>query len=171
MSFSRIAPLSIQATLSHGEAGRDPLFDAWEALREARAEPFDRGDPGRWQERFTDSVARAGAAIRDHVQEVEGERSPLRWAARATAGGQAVMRQFAEHVPLRQKVDKVLADLRALRTVALPRVIDLSEQVVELEIAVARHHNRLREILGAVDEPGQPLPVARPVAPVLRRAP
>lgn len=171
MSFSRIAPLSLRATPAQEEAGSDPLFEAWEALKKARAEPFDTRNPGHWLERFTDSVARAAAAIRDHVQEVEGERSPLRWAARATAGGQAVMRQFTEHAPLNQKVDGVLADLRALRTVALPRVIDLNEQVVELEIAVARHHNRLREILGAVDEPDLPLPAARPVAPVLRRAP
>ncbi|MCL4230484.1 MAG: hypothetical protein KJ053_02785 [Dehalococcoidia bacterium] len=153
MSFSRIVPLPVGGPARVGEAGRDPLFDAWEALKEARAVPFDTRNPGFWQERFTVAVARAASAIRDHVYEVEGERSPLEWAFKARVSGQVMMRQFAEHLPLKQRIDRVLRDLRALRTAALPRVIDFSEQIVELEIAVARHHNRLREILSGAEEP------------------
>lgn len=153
MSFSRIVPLAVDVPASPGDAGRDPLFDAWEALKEARAVPFDSRNPAHWQERFTVAVARAASALRDHVYQVEGERTPLEWALKARVGGQVMMRQFAEHLPLKQKVERVLSELRALRTAALPRVIDLSEQIVELEIAVARHHNRLREILNGAEEP------------------
>ncbi|MBE7518593.1 MAG: hypothetical protein HS107_05045 [Thermoflexaceae bacterium] len=153
MSFSRIVPLAVDVPASPGDAGRDPLFDRWEALKEARAVPFDSRNPAHWQERFTVAVARAASALRDHVYQVEGERTPLEWALKARVGGQVMVRQFAEHLPLKQKVERVLSELRALRMAGLPRVIDLSEQIVELEIAVARHHNRLREILNGAEEP------------------
>jgi hypothetical protein len=115
---------------------------AWDAMRRARALPFESARSEPWQQAFAALVAQAGNAIRVHVRSMDCEdaaaRAPGRWGE-----------HLAEHPELLAAADLLVRSASEPGPVALDRLVDLCERTVELEIAVARHGNRLARAASA----------------------
>ena len=114
--------------------GGDPLYAAWASLGRARELPFDESASAAWFDRFT-LLARAAA---DGVAEHVGcdERCP------------AADSRPAAHDEVVRTAARLLATCTSTGIPELRDVIALNERAIALEIAIARHQNRLRVALG-----------------------
>jgi hypothetical protein len=144
MTFSHTQPLVV--TRADG-AEMDPLYDAWSLLREARRVPIDLGVEF-WAREVASMVHRVVGAISVHTASMEADESPLM--ARLRGDGddaRAVQEQVSEHHQLATATDEILAALEH-RGMDNGQVLAVAERLIELEIALARHLNRLHEIFG-----------------------
>jgi glutathione S-transferase len=125
----------------------DPLYEAWSLLREARRVPIDMGIEF-WAREVAAMMHRVCAAIAQHAEAMEGDGSPL---LQRTGGdaetARGIQEELAEHQQLASATAEVLATLES-SPIDRGVVFVLAERLIELEIAVARHLNRLHELLG-----------------------
>ena len=144
MTFSHTQPLVV--TRPDG-AEMDPLYDAWSLLREARRVPIDLGIE-LWAREVASMIHRVVAAISVHTTSMEAEESPLMAKLRGeTDDARAVQAQVSEHHQLSVATDEILATLED-SDLDNGQVLGVAERLIELEIALARHLNRLHEIFG-----------------------
>jgi hypothetical protein len=144
MTFSNTQPLVVSRP---DGAEIDPLYDAWSLLREARRVPIDLGIEA-WARQVAAMMHRVVTAISVHTEAMEAEGSPLLEQARLNAhDARAVQDEVSEHQKLAAATAEVLASLEQ-RGIDRGEVLAVAERLIELEIAVARHLNRLHEIFG-----------------------
>lgn len=144
MTFSHTQPLVV--TRPDG-AEMDPLYDAWSLLREARRVPIDLGIE-LWAREVASMIHRVVAAISVHTTSMEAEESPLMAKLRGEPDdARAVQAQVSEHHQLATATDEILAVLED-SAMDNGQVLGVAERLIELEIALARHLNRLHEIFG-----------------------
>lgn len=123
---------------------RDPLAEARDMLRAAARLPFAANQPAAWRARFAQHVATARAAVRQHITRSSRPDSPMNEIARDEPRLQAVIdKQRAEHAQLVHQADLLWAEADSVPDVDIWRMIDLGEKAILLEMALARHHNRL----------------------------
>ena len=123
---------------------RDPIADAREALRQAARVPFAANQPMAWHGRFRELVLTARRDLGRHIVSSQLPGSPLSEVARSEPRLQSVIdRQREEHEALVRQADDLVAGAGEASEVDIWRMIDLGEKAILLEMALARHHNRL----------------------------
>jgi hypothetical protein len=132
-------------TLERGASrARDPIAEARELLRQAARVPFAASQPMAWHSRFRALVLRAQAALARHVVSSQVPGSPLSEVERPEPRLQPVIdRQREEHEALVRQAADLIAGVGEPSEVDIWRMIDLGEKAILLEMALARHHNRL----------------------------
>lgn len=149
MSYSstiRIEP-SGAAGVQRRLAG-DTLFAAWELLRAARYVPYTAAAQGQWLTEFRRFVAAAAARLDEHVSDSESPGALLRTVARRTPELTGdVLEQLADHPRLLERATRLANTVASAGEADLALVVDVNEQAIELEMAIARHNNRLRVLL------------------------
>lgn len=147
MPYSNLLPIS-DATMrvyhDRDLVGADPLPEAWVLLQRVRAVAFDANDAARWLKQVRTLAAAAQQAISDHILFAERESSLPKLLASATgATGESARSYLTEHGPLLRDAAEFLAlcSIEQLDDVSL--VVRVTESAVRLEMAVARHRNRL----------------------------
>jgi len=127
---------------------RDPLAEARELLRQAARLPFHASRPQAWQAAFRQAVADARSAIRHHIWSAELPDSPLNRAESLEPRLlPRVDQQREEHELFSRKIDELVEEASAPGDVDIWKMIELSEQAILLEMALARHHNRLTQLV------------------------
>lgn len=164
MSYSRTSPVLLQTMANPDAPGRhDSLFGAWQSLRRAREVPYDAANAPAWHEEFTYRVAAASHLITLHVGDSEAVDSVVRrLAASSQQSALTVAQLFDDHSALAADADRLLTSARTATTIDVVRLVELTELTVVLEMAVARHLNRLRAFLE--DHSNHGLARSRPVA-------
>jgi len=129
-------------------AFRDPLADAREKLRAAARLPFHASKPNSWQQAFRQLAVDARADIRRHVwlgslpdstlNRVELEEPRL---------SHQVGLQRSEHELFAENIDDLVAAATEPGEVDIWHMIELGERAILLEMALARHHNRLSQMI------------------------
>ncbi len=144
MTFSNTQPLVVSRP---DGAEVDPLYDAWSLLREARRVPIDLGIEA-WARDVAAMMHRVVAAIAVHTRAMEAEDSPLMEQLRQNPeDARAVQDEVSEHAKLSAATSEILGTLEKGR-IERSGVLAVAERLIELEIALARHLNRLHEIFG-----------------------
>jgi hypothetical protein len=144
MTFSNTQPLVVGRP---DGAEIDPLYDAWSLLREARRVPIDVGIEA-WAHNVATMMHRVVAAIAVHTEAMESAESPLMERIRANPDeARAIQTQVSEHHQLTAATSAITASLQG-GGLDRGEVLAVAERLIELEIAVARHLNRLHEFLG-----------------------
>jgi hypothetical protein len=127
---------------------RDPIADAREKLRLAARLPFQAAQPNSWQSSFRQLVADARADLRRHIWMASLPDSPLNMAeAEEPRLHSSIEKQRAEHDLFSESIDELVDDSSSNATVDIWKMIELGERAILLEMALARHHNRLSQIL------------------------
>jgi hypothetical protein len=127
---------------------RDPLAEARDLLRQAARLPFHASRPQAWQAAFRQAVTDARAAIRHHIWSAELPDSPLNRAEMLEPRLlPKVDQQREEHEAFASRAGHLVAEASAPGVVNIWKMIELSEQAILLEMALARHHNRLTQIV------------------------
>ncbi|HEX6032024.1 MAG TPA: hypothetical protein VFY90_11385 [Tepidiformaceae bacterium] len=132
MTYSHTQPLIIP---TRGEPQVDPLYDAWRLVVAARRVPFDIAEGSAWVADVRDCLSGALRGIRLHGAATESRGSRLKDHAE-------------EHEALSETASQLLAELNRTPASARGAVIALGERLIDLEIAMARHLNRLHAVLG-----------------------
>lgn len=123
---------------------RDPISEARELLRAASRLPFAASYPLQWSQRFGQHVGAARNALRRHIARAMRPDSPMSQIERDEPRlRSAIGRQREEHFLLAQQTDTLFEESRLQSDVDIWRMIDLGEKAILLEMALARHHNRL----------------------------
>lgn len=123
---------------------QDPLAEARDTLRAAARLPFAASHPAQWRAKFVHHVATARSAVRQHITKSSRPDSPMNEIAREEPRLQAVIeKQRAEHAQLAHQADLLCEEAGSSPNVDIWRMIDLGEKAILLEMALARHHNRL----------------------------
>lgn len=129
-------------------AFRDPIADAREKLRQAARLPFHASRPNAWQESFCDLVAGARASLRRHIWLAGHTDSPLnRVEQEEPRLISKVEQQREEHALFSESIDVLVDDAGVAGAADIWKMIELGEQAILLEMALARHHNRLSQLL------------------------
>ena len=143
-TFTPTAPTALAAVAST----HDPIADAREMLRRAAHLPFAASQPGVWSSRFVQHVGSARDFVRQHIFKSLRPDSPMsaigREEPRLTT---AIRRQKQEHADLAQAAEELYAQAKMSSTADIWRMIELGEQAILLEMALARHHNRLTQLV------------------------
>lgn len=127
---------------------RDPIADARDKLRQAARLPFHAARPNSWQASFRELVGDARADLRRHIWMAGLPDSQLNRAEREEPRlHSSVERQHAEHETFSEGIDELLRDAADQSPVDIWKMIELGERAILLEMALARHHNRLSQIL------------------------
>jgi hypothetical protein len=127
---------------------RDPIADAREKLRLAARLPFHAAKPNSWQSSFRQLVADARADLRRHIWMASLPDSPLNLVeAEEPRLHSSVEKQRAEHDVFSESIDELVEAAAAPSPVDIWKMIELGERSILLEMALARHHNRLSQIL------------------------
>jgi hypothetical protein len=127
---------------------RDPLGDAREKLRHAARLPFHASQPSSWQSQFRELTQDARADIRRHIWLAGLEGSPLSAVEHAEPRlNYQVSIQRSEHDLFSENVDQLVADSSSTAPADIWKMIELGERAILLEMALARHHNRLSELI------------------------
>lgn len=144
MTFSHTQPLVLA---NDGDAELDPLYEAWSVVREARRVPVDLGIDI-WAREIRAMLERVEAAVSAHIDTMEADDSPLMARLRSDPeDSRAVQEQVAEHARLTAAAAETLHALDRPE-LGNGEVVAVAERLIELEIALARHLNRLHEIFG-----------------------
>lgn len=132
-------------TLERGASrARDPIAEARETLRLAARVPFAASQPMAWHSRFRELVLQAEAALARHIVRSQVPGSPWSEVERPEPRLQPVLdRQCQEHEALVAQAADLVAGVGEPSEVDIWRMIDLGEKAILLEMALARHHNRL----------------------------
>jgi|GEM_PF-2212629 len=127
---------------------RDPLAEAREKLRHAARLPFHAARPNSWQESFRSLTMDARADIRRHIWLASLPDSPLSRVEQAEPRlGHRVEAQKCEHDLFSQNVDELVAAANEPSPADIWKMIELGERAILLEMALARHHNRLSQLI------------------------
>ncbi len=127
---------------------RDPIADAREKLRQAARLPFHASKPHSWQESFVALVVDARSALRRHIWLASLKDSPLNLAEEQEPRLRPhVEDQRKQHDDLADAVDQLVDAAAEPGPADIWRMIELGERAILLEMAIARHHNRLMQIL------------------------
>lgn len=127
---------------------RDPLGEAREKLRHAARLPFHASQPSSWQSQFRELTQDARADIRRHIWLAGLEESPLSDVEQAEPRlNYQVSIQRSEHDLFSENIDQLVADAGSRSPVDIWKMIELGERAILLEMALARHHNRLSELI------------------------
>lgn len=126
---------------------RDPLGEAREKLRHAARLPFRAAQPSSWQSQFRELTQDARSDIRRHIWLASLEGSPLNDVEQAEPRlNYQVSIQRSEHDLFSENIDKLVADSGTTSPIDIWKMIELGERAILLEMALARHHNRLSEL-------------------------
>jgi len=129
-------------------AFRDPLADAREKLRQAARLPFHASKPNSWQESFRDLTVGARADIRRHIWLAGLPDSPLSKVEQTEPRlSFQVTIQRSEHDLFSDGVDELVSAASETATADIWKMIELGERAILLEMALARHHNRLSQLI------------------------
>ena len=127
---------------------KDPLADAREKLRHAARLPFHAHQPQSWQSAFRQLIADSRSDIRRHIWSAELPDSPLNIAeTQEPRLHNMVDQQREEHRVFAEKVDELVDEASRPGEVDIWKMIELGEAAILLEMALARHHNRLTQIV------------------------
>lgn len=127
---------------------RDPIAEARETLRQAARLPFHAAHPNSWQDSFQSLVADARADLRRHIWLANLKGSPLnRVEAEEPRLHHQVELQRQEHEVFADSIDELAAAAAEPGPADIWRMIELGERAILLEMALARHHNRLMQLL------------------------
>ncbi len=122
----------------------DPIADARELLRKAARLPFAASHPFAWSSRFAQLVGDARHCVGQHIMRATRPDSPMSEIEREEPRlHSAIERQRQEHTELARKIEDLYAEVSVASNVDIWRMIDLGEKAILLEMALARHHNRL----------------------------
>lgn len=147
MPYSNLLPISDAAMRAFHDrdlVGADPLPEAWALLQRVRAVNFDANEPAQWLKEVRTLAAAARQAISAHVLYAEREASlPKQIASLAGTAGESARSYLAEHAPLLRDAGEFLALCSTERLDDVSLVVRVTESAVRLEMAVARHRNRL----------------------------
>ncbi len=140
---------SAGATASHTEVSvADPIADARTLLRKAAHLPFAASHPFAWSSRFSQLVADARTSVRQHISRATRADSPMSQIERDEPRlAAAIERQRQEHDYLARQIEDLYAEVSVAGAVDIWRMIELGERAILLEMALARHHNRLAQIV------------------------
>lgn len=127
---------------------RDPIAEAREKLRQAARLPFHAATPHSWQESFHALIVDARAALRRHIWLAGMKDSPLNQAEKE----EPRLRPHAElqrkdHDQFAEGIDELVSAASESGPADIWRMIELGERAILFEMALARHHNRLMQIL------------------------
>ena len=137
------APTADQAFFTLG----DPIVEAREKLRQAARIPFAAARPAVWQARFQAHAASARQAVRDHIRLAALPDSPItRIEQQAPRLIGMVQRQRDEHEAVSRQADELVELAGDHGKIDIWQMIDLDEKAILLEMALARHHNRLMQL-------------------------
>lgn len=126
----------------------DPIQDARDLLRQAARLPFAAGHPRQWSTRFVRHIGGARTALRQHIARTLRPDSPMSMLeAEEPRLHAALERQREEHLTLARQADELYAEASVNPDVDIWRMIDLGERAIMLEMALARHHNRLLRLV------------------------
>ncbi|MEO8539072.1 MAG: hypothetical protein ABI577_04970 [bacterium] len=129
-------------------AFRDPIADAREKLRQAARLPFHASKPHSWQDSFLQLVTDARADLRRHIWLASLKDSPLNRAeAEEPRLKTQVESQRKEHDVFAEQIDELVTVSSDEEPADIWRMIELGERSILLEMALARHHNRLMQLL------------------------
>lgn len=127
---------------------KDPLGDAREKLRHAARLPFHAHQPQSWQSAFRQLIAEARSDIRRHIWSAELPDSPLNIAETQEPRLHTMIdQQREEHRIFAERVDELVEEASRPGDVDIWKMIELGEKAILLEMALARHHNRLTQIV------------------------
>jgi hypothetical protein len=127
---------------------RDPIADAREKLRQAARLPFHAATPHSWQESFQALIVDARAALRRHIWLAGLKDSPLNIAEMEEPRLRPhAEQQRKEHDQFAEHIDDLVAVASEPGPADIWRMIELGERAILLEMAIARHHNRLMQLL------------------------
>lgn len=143
-TFTPTAPVIAAAVTS----SHDPIMDAREMLRRAAHLPFAANQPGVWSGRFVQHVGSARDFVRQHIFRALRPDSPMASIGREEPRlDSAIERQKQEHIELAEAADELYERAKVSVTADIWRMIELGEQAILLEMALARHHNRLTQLV------------------------
>jgi hypothetical protein len=126
----------------------DPIGDARTLLRKAAHLPFVASSPLAWSSRFAQLVADARTSVRQHISRATRSDSPMAQIERSEPRlAAAIERQRLEHVELARQAEELYAEVSVPGAVDIWRMIELGERAILLEMALARHHNRLAQLV------------------------
>lgn len=126
----------------------DAIVEARELLRQAARVPFAASQPAAWHARFHELAVDAQAALTRHIARSQVPGSPWSEVERPEPRLQPVLdRQREEHEALVKQAADLVADVGEPAEVDIWRMIDLGEKAILLEMALARHHNRLMRMV------------------------
>jgi hypothetical protein len=129
-------------------AFRDPLAEAREKLRQAARLPFHASRPNSWQESFRQLTMDARADIRRHIWLAALPDSPLsKVEALEPRLSAQVETQRSEHDLFSETVDELVDAANEPSPADIWKMIELGERAILLEMALARHHNRLSQLI------------------------
>ena len=127
---------------------RDPIAEAREKLRQAARLPFHATRPNAWQESFQAHILDARSDLRRHIWLSNVEGSPLsRVEEEESRLRNQVETQRREHDQFAEAIDELVAAAAEPGPADIWRMIELGERAILLEMAIARHHNRLMQLL------------------------
>ncbi len=127
---------------------RDPIADAREKLRMAARLPFQASHPNSWQESFHALTVDARAALRRHIWLASLKDSPLNAAeAEEPRLRPHVEQQRRDHDLFADNIDELVCAASEPGPADIWKMIELGERAILLEMALARHHNRLMQLL------------------------
>jgi len=129
-------------------AFRDPLADAREKLRQAARLPFHASKPHSWEESFRQLTMDARSDIRRHIWLAGLADSPLSKVEEAEPRlTYQVEIQRSEHEIFSENIDELVDAAADGTPVDIWKMIELGERAILLEMALARHHNRLSQLI------------------------
>ena len=127
---------------------KDPLADARDKLRQAARLPFHAREPRAWQSAYRQLVVDARVDIRHHIWSSELPDSGLN---KAEFDDPRLLprieNQRDEHLAFSASADELVAEASTSDDVDIWKMIEFSERAILLEMALARHHNRLTQIV------------------------
>lgn len=127
---------------------RDPIAEAREKLRQAARLPFHASKPHSWQESFHALIVDARADLRRHIWLASLKGSPLNRAeAEEPRLRNQVDAQRRDHEQFADAIDELVSAAAEPGPADIWRMIELGERAILLEMAIARHHNRLMQLL------------------------
>lgn len=127
---------------------KDPLAEAREKLRQAARLPFHAHQPHAWQTAFRQLVADARSDIRRHIWAAALPDSPLNLVENQEPRLLSkVEMQREEHETFAARSEQLVEEASAPGEVDIWKMIELGEQAILLEMALARHHNRLMQLV------------------------
>lgn len=127
---------------------KDPLAEAREKLRQAARLPFHAHQPHSWQTSFRQLAADARTDIRRHIWTAALPDSPLNMVENQEPRLLSKVEvQREEHESFAARADDLVDEASAPGEVDIWKMIELGEKAILLEMALARHHNRLMQLV------------------------
>jgi len=111
----------------------DPLYVAWQAARRARAVEWSATSGECWRQAFLAECVVIREAFREHIAQETQARDG------ATAG-------IEPHAELVEAAQRIIRDIGLCHSRDIAAVVELVERATMLEMKLAQHQNRLRQL-------------------------